>query len=84
MTHPQIITILGSTGSIGTSTLDVLSRPPESYQLHALTASTQVDLMLSQCAQFKPAVAVMAHEAAGRQLAERVHAEGLPVQVPPP
>ncbi len=81
MTRPQIVTLLGSTGSIGTSTLDVLSRHPESYQLHALTASTQVDLMLSQCAQFKPAVAVMAHEAAGRQLAERVHAEGLPVQV---
>jgi 1-deoxy-D-xylulose-5-phosphate reductoisomerase len=81
MTHPQIITILGSTGSIGTSTLDVLSRHPQSYRLHALTASSQVDLMLSQCAQFKPAVAVMAQEAAGRQLAERVKAEGLPVQV---
>ncbi len=81
MTHPQIITILGSTGSIGTSTLDVLSRHPHSFRLHALTASTQVDLMLSQCAQFKPAVAVMAQEAAGRQLAERVKAEGLPVQV---
>ena len=81
MTHPQFITILGSTGSIGTSTLDVLSRHPQSYRLHALTASSQVDLMLSQCAQFKPAVAVMAQEAAGRQLAERVKAEGLPVQV---
>lgn len=81
MNRVQNITILGSTGSIGTSTLDVLSRHPEAYALHALTASTQVDVMLAQCAQFKPKVAVMAQEAAGRQLADRVLAEGLPVQV---
>lgn len=81
MTTPQSITILGSTGSIGTSTLDVLSRHPQAYRVHALTASSQVDLMLAQCAKFKPVVAVMAHESAGRQLADKVKAEGLPVQV---
>ena len=81
MNKQQCITILGSTGSIGTSTLDVLSLHPESYRIHALTASSQVDLMLAQCARFKPEVAVMVHESAGRQLAERVRAEGLSVQV---
>lgn len=81
MSHQQRITILGSTGSIGTSTLDVLARHPGQFSVHALTASSQVDLMLAQCAQFKPQVAVMAQEAAGRLLADRVKAEGLPVQV---
>jgi 1-deoxy-D-xylulose-5-phosphate reductoisomerase len=81
MTTTHCITILGSTGSIGTSTLDVLSRHPEQFRLHALTASSQVDVMLAQCARFKPEVAVMAQESAGRLLAERARAEGLPVQV---
>ncbi len=81
MSHQQRITILGSTGSIGTSTLDVLARHPGQFSVHALTASSQVDLMLAQCAQFKPQVAVMAQEAAGRLLADKVKAEGLPVQV---
>lgn len=81
MTTPKSITILGSTGSIGTSTLDVLSRHSHAFRVHALTASSQVDLMLAQCAKFKPTVAVMAQESAGQQLAEKVKAEGLPVQV---
>ena len=81
MNQQQCITILGSTGSIGTSTLDVLSRHPAQYRIYALTASSQVDLMLAQCARFKPEVAVMVQASAGQQLAERVKAEGLPVQV---
>jgi 1-deoxy-D-xylulose-5-phosphate reductoisomerase len=81
MTVKQNITILGSTGSIGTNTLDVMSRHSERFSVYALTASSQVDLMLAQCAQFKPAIAVMAREDAGRALADKVKAEGLPVQV---
>ena len=77
----QNITILGSTGSIGTNTLDVLSKHLERFQVFALTASKQVDLILAQCAQFKPKFAVMAQEDAGRLLAERIKAEGLPVEV---
>ncbi len=77
----QNITILGSTGSIGTNTLDVLSRHPDRFQVFALTAAKQVDLILAQCAQFKPKFAVMAYEDAGRKLADRVKAEGLPVEV---
>jgi 1-deoxy-D-xylulose-5-phosphate reductoisomerase len=77
----QNITILGSTGSIGTNTLDVLSKHTDRFQVFALTAAKQVDLMLAQCAQFKPKFAVMSNEDAGRQLAARVKAEGLPVEV---
>ena len=77
----QNITILGSTGSIGTNTLDVLSKHMDRFQVFALTASKQVDLILAQCAQFKPKFAVMAQEDAGRLLTERIKAEGLPVEV---
>ncbi|PUE09549.1 1-deoxy-D-xylulose-5-phosphate reductoisomerase [Limnohabitans sp. T6-5] len=75
------ITILGSTGSIGASTLDVVARHPDRFSVYALTASSQVDLMLAQCAQFKPVIAVMAREDAGRVLADKIKAQGLPVQV---
>jgi len=81
MQMKQRITILGSTGSIGKNTLDVLARHPERFEVYALTASTQVDLILQQCAQFKPEVAVMVHEGAGRALAERLKAEGLKTEV---
>ena len=77
----QNITILGSTGSIGTNTLDVLSNHLDRFQVFALTASKQVDLILAQCAKFKPQYAVMAQEDAGRLLAQRVKAEGLPGEV---
>ena len=77
----QNISILGSTGSIGTNTLDVLSNHLDRFQVFALTASKQVDVILAQCAKFKPKFAVMAQEDAGRLLAERIKAEGLPVEV---
>jgi 1-deoxy-D-xylulose-5-phosphate reductoisomerase len=77
----QNMTILGSTGSIGTNTLDVLSNHLDRFQVFALTASKQVDVILAQCAKFKPKFAVMAQEDAGRLLAERIKAEGLPVEV---
>jgi 1-deoxy-D-xylulose-5-phosphate reductoisomerase len=77
----QLITVLGSTGSIGGNTLDVIARHPERFKVFALSASTQVDLLLSQCIQFAPQFAVMAQEDAGRRLAEKVNAEGLHVKV---
>lgn len=77
----QRITILGSTGSIGKNTLDVLARHPDRFAVYALTASSQVDVMLAQCVQFKPEVVVMAQEAAGRLLAERLQSEGLHITV---
>ncbi|MES2842118.1 MAG: 1-deoxy-D-xylulose-5-phosphate reductoisomerase [Pseudomonadota bacterium] len=81
MNAKQSITILGSTGSIGTSTLDVLARHPDRYSVFALTASTQVDLMLAQCQQFSPRYAVMVSPVHARQLADRVQELGLKVQV---
>ena len=77
----QKITVLGSTGSIGTNTLDVVARHPEQYEIFALSAATQVDLMLRQCAQFKPQFAVMASAPHARQLAEAIKHNGLQTQV---
>ncbi|WP_137892101.1 1-deoxy-D-xylulose-5-phosphate reductoisomerase [Ramlibacter sp. 2FC] len=77
----QRISILGSTGSIGTSTLDVIARHPDRFEVFALSASTQVEPMLAQCAQFRPRMAVMASAEHGRVLAERVRASGLDVEV---
>ena len=77
----QRLTILGSTGSIGTSTLDVVARHPDRFEVFALSAATQVDLMLAQCAQFKPRYAVMASAAHGQLLAEKIKSNGLLTQV---
>lgn len=57
------VTILGSTGSIGQSTLDVLARHPDRYKLVAITANTCVDTLARQCVQWQPRYAVMADEA---------------------
>jgi 1-deoxy-D-xylulose-5-phosphate reductoisomerase len=77
----QRITILGSTGSIGTSTLDVVSRHPDRFQVHALTANRQADLLLRQCRQFKPKYAVLLDERAASQLRQQVRDAGLSTEV---
>jgi 1-deoxy-D-xylulose-5-phosphate reductoisomerase len=77
----QRITVLGSTGSVGANTLDVIARHPGRFEVFALSAATQVDLMLQQCEQFKPAFAVMADQGAGRELARKMEANGLTTQV---
>ncbi len=77
----QRIAILGSTGSIGTSTLDVLARHPDRFEVFALTAATQVDLLLQQCLQFQPSYAVMASASHATQLSERLTAAGARTQV---
>ena len=70
--NKQRLTILGSTGSIGVNTLDVVSRHTDRFEVFALSASTQVELILAQIAQFKPAFAVMASESHGLALADKV------------
>ena len=77
----QRLTVLGSTGSIGTSTLDVVARHPERFEVFALSAATQVDLLLTQCAQFRPRYVVMASAPHAGALAEKLQANGLPTQV---
>jgi 1-deoxy-D-xylulose-5-phosphate reductoisomerase len=81
MTTPQLVTILGSTGSVGSNTLDVMARHPERFQVFALTAATQVDALLAQCQRFSPRYAVMASEPHAAQLQAQVRALALPVEV---
>ncbi len=59
----QNITILGATGSIGVSTLDVVQRHSDAFNVFALTANTNVELLFSQCERHKPQFAVMRDEA---------------------
>ncbi len=62
MQSPQRLAILGSTGSIGTSTLDVVSRHPERFEVVALSAYQRVDLLAEQCIRWRPRVAVVPTE----------------------
>ncbi len=77
----QRVAILGSTGSIGVSTLEVIASHPERFEVFALSASTQVDKMLAQCQQFRPAFAVMASEEHGAELERKCKENGLLTRV---
>lgn len=77
----QSLTILGSTGSIGTSTLDVVARHPDRYRVVALTANSQVALLFQQCQQFRPNYAVLLNDAAATQLRQLLSSVGLPTEV---
>ena len=75
------LAILGATGSVGVSTLDVVARNPERFAVRALTGCRNWELLLEQCRRFRPVVAVLADPAAAARLAVAVAAEGLPVEV---
>ncbi len=75
------LTILGSTGTIGVNTLEVVALTPERYTVHALTANANVDGLFQQCQRWKPPVAVMVQEAAAAQLRERCRDAGLKTEV---
>ena len=77
----QRITVLGSTGSVGVSTLDVIARHPERFEVFALSAATKVDELLAQCARFKPRYAVMASAPHAAQLAEKLKQNSLATTV---
>ena len=74
----KCVTILGSTGSIGRQSLDIISRLPE-VKVAALTAGTSVQRMAEQCREFRPEMAVMATEAAAKELSKRI--SDLPIRV---
>ena len=80
-TPKQRITVLGSTGSVGVSTLDVISRHPERFEVFALSAATKVDELLAQCARFSPRFAVMASAPHAALLAEKLEQNNLPTKV---
>ena len=73
------LTLLGSTGSIGTSTLDVVRRWPERFGIYALVAGRNVSLLARQIAEFRPKVAVVANEKALSELRSILKAEGTPL-----
>ncbi len=71
------LTILGSTGSIGVSTLDVVGRNPEKYHVHALVAGNNIDLLAEQVLRFRPAAVVTATDTGLASLRNRLLASGL-------
>jgi 1-deoxy-D-xylulose-5-phosphate reductoisomerase len=73
----QSITILGATGSIGVSTLDVLARHPDKYKVFALTAHSQVGALAEQCARFRPQRAVVGSAAAASALSALLQERGV-------
>ena len=80
-TDRQKVTVLGSTGSVGVSTLDVIARHPDRFEVFALSAATKVEEMLAQCALFSPRFAVMASAPHAAVLAQRLRANGLATEV---
>ena len=77
----QSLTVLGSTGSIGTSTLDVVARHPDKYRIFALTAYRQAELLFKQCMQFQPSFAVLLDERAVVQLRAMLRDAGSKTEV---
>ena len=76
---PQSVAILGATGSIGVSALDVIARHPRQYRVAGLSAHANIDALRRQCARFQPDLAVMADAAAARRLADEL--AGAPTRV---
>ena len=77
----QVLTILGSTGSIGESTLDVVSRHPEKFRVFALAGHRQVDKLAAQCKQFRPEYAVVIDVGHAAELEKKLKQEGISTQV---
>ncbi len=75
------VTVLGSTGSIGISTLDVIARHPNRYRAVALTANRDLEGLYRQCQQFRPDYAVMADLDAAQKLEQRIRDAALPTTV---
>lgn len=81
MSRPQQITVLGATGSIGLSTLDVIARHPERYQVFALSGFTRLSELFALCVRHVPQFAVVPEVAAARGLQDDLRAAGLSTRV---
>lgn len=81
MTAVQQITVLGATGSIGLSTLDVIARHPDRYQVFALTGFTRLAELLALCVKHEPRFAVVPEASAASRLQQDLRAAGLATQV---
>ena len=75
------LTILGATGSIGASTLDVVARHPDRYEVVALTGAAQIDKLAAACVRFSPRYAVVLDEANAERLRALLHASGSQTEV---
>ena len=75
------ITILGATGSIGASTLDVIDRHPDRYSVHALTANRNTGALLELCRRYQPEIAVVADESLAAGFGRQVREAGLTTRV---
>ena len=75
------IAVLGSTGSIGVNTLDVIRKHPDRFKLVALTASTQVELLAAQCIEFIPTIAVIGDAQSAARLSAILLEKNIPTQV---
>ena len=81
MSRPQLITVLGATGSIGLSTLDVIARHPDRFQVFALSGFTRLSELLALCIKHSPRFAVVPEVAAARTLQDDLRAAGLSTRV---
>ena len=81
MSRPQRITVLGATGSIGLSTLDVIARHPDRYQVFALSGYSRIDELLALCVRHRPAFAVVPSAEAAVRLRETLAAAGCATEV---
>ena len=77
----QRLTVLGATGSIGMSTLDVVERHPDRFEIFALTAHRQIDALFEQCLRFSPRFAVLGDDNAAGLLRSRLREAGSSVEV---
>jgi len=77
----QRVCVLGSTGSVGVNTLDVLARHPERYEVFALSAHSRGEALLQQCLAWRPVHAVVGDDARAAWLRERLQAEGVATAV---
>lgn len=81
VSRPQRITVLGATGSIGLSTLDVIARHPERYQVFALSGYSRIDELLALCVRHRPTFAVVPNAEAAARLRESLVAAGCATEV---
>jgi 1-deoxy-D-xylulose-5-phosphate reductoisomerase len=79
--RPQRLVILGSTGSIGTSTLDVVARHPGKFVVAGLSAHQRIDELIAQCLRWKPGSAVVPDEGKARQVRDALRSQGVATQV---
>ncbi|MCX7627661.1 MAG: 1-deoxy-D-xylulose-5-phosphate reductoisomerase [Methylophilaceae bacterium] len=81
MNRPVNVTVLGSTGTIGFNTLDVIARHPQRYQVFALTAQSRFESLLEQCRRFRPRYAVLLDDDAAQRLETALRQDGLDTEV---